>query len=99
MRTLILDTVINIGKEVEINGWVKIRRDHGKLIFLDVADRSARVQIVVNKKVSEDAFNTAQTIHPEDAIKLIGKVNERPANAINKDLATGTVEIEATKIE
>ncbi len=98
MRTLILDTVINIGKEITIQGWVKIRRDHGKLIFLDIVDRSARVQVVVNKKVSETAYLAAQQLHPEDAIELTGKVNERPANAVNKELATGTVELEATKI-
>src|SRR5437762_1886879 len=99
MRTLILDTVIKIDESVTINGWVKIRRDHGKLIFLDIEDRSARVQVVVNKKISEEAYVVAQQINPEDAIQLTGKVNARPERAVNKDLKTGTIEIEATHIE
>lgn len=98
MRTLILDSVVKIGETITINGWVKIRRDHGKLIFLDIADRSARVQVVVNKKVSEEAYLAAREINPEDAVELTGKVNQRPETAINKNLPTGTVEIEAISL-
>lgn len=98
-RTLIQDIPSKINEEVQIKGWVKLRRDHGKLIFLDIDDRTARAQVVVNAKVSESAFKKAQDLSPEDAIVLTGKVNARPENAVNKDLPTGTVELEATSIE
>jgi len=50
-RTLVKDTVNKIGENVLIKGWVNIRRDHGKLIFLDIRDRTGLIQVVVNPKV------------------------------------------------
>ena len=88
-----------IDKEIKISGWVRIRRDHGKLIFLDVRDRSGIIQVVVNPKVSEKAYKEALTLKPEYVVSIVGKVNKRPDNAINKDLVSGTVELEATEIE
>ena len=98
-RVLTKDTVDLVSKEVKIEGWVRLRRDHGKLIFLDIRDRSGVIQVVVNPSVSEKAHKAASELRPEDAVSLIGKVNQRPQNAINKDLISGTVEIEATDIE
>src|SRR5258706_5315247 len=98
-RTLIKETTQKADQEVLIKGWVRIRRDHGKLIFLDVEDRSAKIQMVVNPKVSEAAHEIARDLRPEDAVAITGMVNKRPENAVNKELATGTVELEATDIE
>lgn len=97
-RTLIIETVAHIEEEVLIKGWVRIRRDHGKLIFLDIRDRSAVAQVVINPKVSEKAYTVAQTLRPEFAVEIVGKVNKRPEGTINKDLATGKIEIEASNI-
>jgi len=98
-RVLTKDTVDLVSKEVKIEGWVRLRRDHGKLIFLDIRDRSGVIQVVVNPSVSEKAHKAASELRPEDAISLTGKVNQRPQNAINKDLLSGAVEIEATDIK
>lgn len=89
----------HIGKIIVIKGWVKIRRDHGKLIFLDIRDRSGIIQVVVNSNVSETAYKQAQELRPEFVIELTGKVNKRPVNAVNKDLESGNVELEATEIK
>lgn len=97
-RTLISDTPSSVGNLVLLKGWVRLRRDHGKLIFLDIRDRSGVIQAVVNPKVSEEAFVIAQTLRPEFVVEITGKVNKRPENATNKNLATGGVEVEATKI-
>jgi len=97
-RTLISDTPSSVGSLVLLKGWIRLRRDHGKLIFLDLRDRSGVIQIVVNPKVSEEAHMVAQTLRPEFAVEITGKVNKRPEKAANKNLATGTVELEATKI-
>lgn len=97
-RVLASDAKEHIGKNIRIAGWVRIRRDHGKLIFLDVRDRSGIIQVVVNPQVSESAHKVAQELKPEYVVEIEGKVNERPGGAANKDLASGNVELEATSI-
>lgn len=87
------------GKIVKIAGWVKIRRDHGKLIFFDLRDRDGLIQVVVNSHVSGEAYRVAQELRPEYVVEISGLVNKRPENAVNKDLASGIVEIEATQIK
>ncbi len=98
-RVLASEAKEHIGKSIRIAGWVRIRRDHGKLIFLDIRDRSGIIQVVVNPQVSEDAYKSAQELKPEYVVRIEGKVNERPAGATNKDLASGNVELEATNIK
>ncbi|MCL5434927.1 MAG: aspartate--tRNA(Asn) ligase [Patescibacteria group bacterium] len=99
IRTLSSKAVDFAGREIRLNGWIKIRRDHGKLIFLDLRDRDGIVQIVVNPHISEEAYKVVQELRPEFAVEITGKVNKRPENAINKDLLSGTVEVEATAIK
>lgn len=70
---------------------MKTRRDHGKLVFIDLRDRSGIVQVV--------ARDIAQDLRPEYVVSVIGKVNKRPESLINPNLPTGTVEVEARTIE
>lgn len=88
-----------VGEEVKLKGWIRLRRDHGKLIFLDMRDKNGIIQIVVNPKISESAYELAKDLRPEDVVEIIGKVNKRPDNAVNKDLDTGMVEVEAIDIK
>ncbi len=97
-RVLIGETPKYVDKEVLIKGWVKTRRDHGKLIFLDVRDRSGIVQIVINPHVSQNAHEVGQKLRSEFVVEITGKVNKRPEKLINPKLETGTVEIEAIAI-
>ena len=99
LRTLVKDSVNKVGEEVLLKGWVKIRRDHGKLIFLDLRDRSGVVQVVVIPNTSPDAYSVAQKIRSEFVVEILGKVNSRPKSNINEELETGTVEIEAREIK
>jgi nondiscriminating aspartyl-tRNA synthetase len=98
-RILLIEANNSIDKEITIAGWVRLRRDHGKLIFLDIRDMSGLIQVVINPKVSEQAYNEAQDLRPEDVVEITGKVNKRPDSAINKTLITGGVELEATGIK
>ncbi|MBI4097509.1 MAG: aspartate--tRNA ligase [Candidatus Levybacteria bacterium] len=98
-RTLTIDTVGKQGEEVLIQGWINVRRDHGKLIFLDLRDRSGIIQAVVIPGSSPEAYKIAQELRPEFVVEVIGKVNSRPEKNINKDLDTGTVEIEIKNIK
>lgn len=86
-RTLVADLVNKIGEEVLLNGWVQIRRDHGKIVFLDLTDRSGVVQVVTNKAVNIGS-----------AVTVTGLVKKRPENLINPKLATGEIEIDAKDI-
>ena len=91
MRTMIGDVVGKVGDTVTIFGWVNTRRDHGKIMFLDVRDRSGTVQVVSNK--------TQADTKPEDCVEITGVVKKRPEAMVNLKIATGTVEIEAQKIQ
>lgn len=98
-RTLIKNTPQEVDKTISIAGWVHVRRDHGKLIFLDVRDRSGLLQVVVNPQVSQEAHEKAITLRPEYVVRIEGKINTRPEKLINPKITTGTVEMEATTIE
>ncbi len=85
-RTLIIDTIKSIGEKVQLKGWVDTKRDHGKLTFIELRDRSGKVQCVGFQKMSD--------LTPESPIEIIGTVKQRPEKMINPDLATGTVEVD-----
>lgn len=87
-RTLIKDTLNKVGETVTINGWVNVRRDHGKIIFLDVGDRSGVVQVIADQPVNLGA-----------AVGITGEVRARPEKLVNPKLATGKIEITAKEIK
>ncbi len=97
-RTLIGELHDHIGEEVTIAGWVDIRRDHGKLVFIDLRDRTGKVQMVAIPSNAE-AHAAAQQLRPEWVIAVTGKVNKRPEKMINPDLPTGDIEIEMLSVE
>jgi len=91
-RTLIIDTLKKTGRTVLLKGWVNTRRDHGKIVFIDLRDRTGLIQTVLTPDL-------AGSLHPEDVVYITGLVKLRPENLVNSNLATGTVEIEAQKVE
>ena len=91
-RSLILDCNNKSGEKVTICGWVQTRRDHGKIIFLDVLDRSGIIQIVLGKGAGKD-------LRPQDVVCIKGQVKKRPENLINKNLPTGEIEIYSEEVE
>ncbi|MDP3661785.1 MAG: aspartate--tRNA ligase [bacterium] len=96
-RTYIKDLKEHVGKEATIAGFVDVRRDHGKLIFIDLRDMSGKVQMVALPNHKE-AHELAATIRPEWVIAVTGKVNKRPEKMVNKDEPNGEIEIEITNI-
>ena len=96
----IIETTNLIGQEVNIVGWVDTKRDHGKIAFIDLRDRTAKVQVVlVPSSLDEESKSLMSEIRPEWVIQIRGLVKSRPERLINPDLATGTIEIEALAIE
>lgn len=91
-RTLVKNTTEQIGSKVLIEGWVHSKREHGKIAFIDVRDRTGLVQVVGQK-------DQLKHLKPEYAIALTGTVKKRSDNYINPKLVTGTVEIEAQSVE
>ena len=87
----------HIGTEVTIAGSVDIRRDHGKLIFIDLRDASGKVQMVALPNHKE-AHALASTVRPEWVINVKGNVNKRPDKMVNKDEDNGTIELEILDI-
>ncbi len=97
-RTLIRDLHEHIDKEATLMGWVDTRRDHGKLIFIDLRDRSGKVQMVGLPSHAE-AHAILGTLRSEWVITVTGKVKKRPEKMINADLPLGDVEIEILSVE
>lgn len=90
-RTLALETIKKVGKEVRLAGWVFNRRDHGKLVFIDLRDRSGVVQVVGGEEMGE--------LGPEDVIEVVGTVRKRPEEMVNPKIMTGGVEVQTTKLK
>ncbi len=86
-----------VGEEVKIKGWVTVRRDHGKLIFLDLRDASGTIQAVALPNHAE-AHATANRLRPEWVIEARGKVNPRPPKMVNAETPNGQVELELMEL-
>lgn len=83
------------GQTVTIKGWVQKRRDLGGMIFLDVRDREGIVQVVFNAEISKEAWEIADTVRSEYVVEVTGEVKARQEGAVNPNVKTGEIEIEA----
>lgn len=92
-RTLIEDSAkVASGTKVAVEGWVHTKRDHGKITFLDIYDRTGTVQIV-------GVGDEIRDLKPHYVVKIEGTVQNRPLQTINDKMPTGKIEIKAEKIE
>lgn len=94
----ILDTTKNIGKEVTLAGWVHNMRKMGKMVFIDLRDRSGKAQVVFLPN-NKDLVARAMELGPEFCIELKGRVNERPPKQVKEGDPAGNVEIEALELK
>ena len=94
----IKDTKNLIGKEIEIYGWVETRRDHGKIIFIDLKDSTGVIQAVCGPWLNE-SYALAEKLRSEWVVKFNGIVKERPDNMKNDKLPLGNVEFEVKSIQ
>lgn len=98
MRILSKDTPKYLGKKVKLFGWVENRRDHGKIIFIDLRDRWGEVQIVFSSK-NQGIYNLAQKLRNEWVIEVEGEVAKRPQGMENLKIETGQIEIKAQTLK
>ncbi|MEK7565531.1 MAG: aspartate--tRNA(Asn) ligase [Patescibacteria group bacterium] len=87
-RTLIKDAISKIGEIVRLCGWVNTRRDHGKIVFLDLSDRTGVIQVI-----------TDQIVNVGSAVEIIGSVKKRPEGLFNPKLITGEIELKAKEVK
>jgi aspartyl-tRNA synthetase len=87
----------DVGKHVVLMGWVHSRRDHGGVIFIDLRDREGITQVVFHEDVGAEAHKRAEAARSEYVIAVEGEVTPR-AGTVNPNLATGEIEIVASKI-
>jgi len=86
-----------LGQTIKMEGWVHARRDHGKLIFIDLRDKYGITQVVFLPKTK--AHEIASELRSEFVITIVGKVNARPQGMQNKKIASGNVELEAVELK
>ena len=89
---------IDEGKHALLMGWVHRRRDHGGVIFVDLRDREGITQVVFHEDVGPAVHGRAEEVRPEYVVAVEGKVAPRGAAALNPNLATGAIEVVASKI-
>lgn len=98
-RTPAAETVELIGQKVTVCGWVHARRDHGKLIFIDLRDASGILQVVFWGGGDKELFAKADSLRSEYVVAVSGTVQERNKGQLNPELPTGAVELGAESLE
>ena len=91
-------TEADVGSKVTVMGWVDTRRDMGKIIFVDLRDRSGIIQVVIDDRVSNEDFEKASKIHNEYVISVEGTLQKREESKINSKIPTGTIEVVADSV-
>ncbi len=84
-------TINNIGKQIILSGWIHKKRDHGNLLFIDLRDHYGMTQCVIDNK--NEYFSALEKIRLETVIQIEGVVIARTSETINKELATGSIEV------
>lgn len=90
-------TAQHVGQSVSLCGWVNRRRDLGGLIFVDLRDREGLVQVFFDPDRT-DLFAQAAELRHEFCVQIHGVVRARPDSQVNKEMATGAVEVYADSL-
>lgn len=97
-RVFVKETPGQEGENARVAGWVHSRRDHGKIIFIDLRDRSGILQIVFTPQ-SSDIYKIADSLRSEWVVAVEGKIGRRPKGMENPAIPTGLIEMAAEKLE
>ena len=96
-RIFVLETLNRIGEEVLLKGWVHVRRNMGKMIFIELRDRTGIIQVVFHPG-NPDALAAAADLRSEYVVAIRGKVNARPEKQVQANQPLGSVEFEALEL-
>lgn len=97
-RVLIKDAPAHVGEVIKLSGWVNVRRDHGKLVFIDLRDATGIVQMVALPH-NKEAHEAVQSLRSEWVVEVTGNVNQRPEKLVNVDQPNGSIEIELLSVK
>jgi len=96
-KTYLKDVSQKVGESVTVAGWVHVRRDMGKIIFIDLRDSTGLLQVVFAPN-DKELLEKANGLRPEFCISIKGQVNERPEKQHNPNMITGDVEMLAEEL-
>lgn len=85
----------NVGENVELYGWASKVRNLGGLIFIDLRDRSGKVQLLINP--DNNCYEEATKVRNEYVLKVNGVIEERQSK--NPNMATGEIEVNVSSLE
>ena len=88
----------NVGETVVLSGWVDSARDHSGVFFVNLRDRYGKTQTVFDAAADAALFESVKTLRNEDVVQITGEVIARPDGLVNPDMATGEIEVKATKL-
>lgn len=91
-RFLVKDAAKHIGEKVKVSGWVNTRRAHGKILFIDLRDRSGFLQVVFIPS-NKEVYELAEQLRPEWVVEITGQIVKRPEKMVNPKIETGQVEL------
>jgi aspartyl-tRNA synthetase len=89
----------NVNEKIQLCGWIDTRRDHGKLIFLDLRDRWGKTQIVFDPEHNRELHQSGEKLRSEFVVRISGVVTHRPEGTVNKKIPTGEIEIRVDALE
>lgn len=89
-RTLVKETINKVDQTVKIKGWVDTVRDHGKITFMDIRDRSGIIQCV---------GANLEKVTSESVVEIVGKIVNRPEKLVNPNIETGSVELQISELK
>jgi aspartyl-tRNA synthetase len=87
----------DVGLQVRLAGWIRRKRDHGHLLFVDLRDHYGITQCVIEK--GNAAFDPLDRARPESVVTVLGQVVARPPETINRELPTGEIEVGVRQCE
>ena len=97
-RVFINQTLSQTGERVKVCGWVNSRRDQGKIIFIDLRDKSGVLQCVFSPD-DKELLGAADALRPEWVVEMEGEIVKRPAGMANPNISTGDVELKTVRLE
>jgi aspartyl-tRNA synthetase len=89
----------HVGQRLTLAGWVGRRRDHGGLVFIDLRDHTGICQVVLNPERAPDAAAVAHDVRNEFVVRVRGEIVRRAPEAVNPNVATGEIELQADELE